>query len=290
MISVLIPAYNRENTIQNSICSVLSQTIQDFEIIIIDDCSSDHTKERVLELKDERIHYYRLNKNCGAGGARNEGIRYAKGNYIAFHDSDDVMHTDKLESELRFLEANNYDVVYSQLERFDINGKSLGIEPKNCHNCYSLEETYRYFLWEGRIWTQTMFAKRECFEYFLFDGTMKCNEDWEISLRLAKQYKIGFLARPLTDVYIQSNSISTDEGKALESYLYLQNKYYEDICVDREMQLHWEDRILFTKWCMNQLGCLDCIKGAIKIKDAKWIIRGLLGKKNFYKLKNFLKR
>lgn len=290
MISVIVPAYNREKTIQDSLKSVLNQSYQNYEIIVVDDCSVDNTKEKILELQDSRIQYYRMKKNSGAGGARNEGIRRAKGDYIAFHDSDDVMRTDKLASDLQFLEDNAYDVVYSQLERFDINGASIGIQPVNCHNCDSIEDTYRYFLWEGRIWTQTLFAKRSCFDEIMFDETMRCNEDWEISLRLAQRYRIGFLEKPLTDVYIQSNSISTDEKKALWSYQYLFQKYNADICCDSEMEQHWRLRILYTKWTLGEARYVDCLKEFWNTKDCRWIMRALLSAKKIDTLKSLLRR
>ena len=288
MISVIVPVYNREKTIQDSLKSILNQSCQDFEIIVVDDCSVDNTKEKILELQDSRIHYYRMEKNSGAGGARNEGLRRAKGDYIAFHDSDDVMRKDKLAIDLHFLMDNDYDGVYSQLERFDLNGTSIGIQPVNCHNCDSIETTYRYFLWEGRVWTQTLFAKRYCFEEIQFDEAMRCNEDWEISLRLAQKFRIGFLEKPLTDVYIQSNSISIDEEKALWSYQYLFQKYNADICCDSEMEKHWRIRILYTKWTLNKAKRVECMKAFWKTKDYKWIVRALFNTKEIIFLKKRL--
>ena len=201
MISVIVPVYNREKTIQDSLKSILNQSCQDFEIIVVDDCSVDNTKEKILELQDSRIHYYRMEKNSGAGGARNEGLRRAKGDYIAFHDSDDVMRKDKLATDLQFLMDNDYDGVYSQLERFDLNGTSIGIQPVNCHNCDSIETTYRYFLWEGRVWTQTLFAKRYCFEEIRFDEALwsyqylfqKYNADICCDSEMEKHWRIRIL-------------------------------------------------------------------------------------------------
>ena len=289
MISVIIPAYNRENTIQNSIYSVLNQSMQDFEIIVVDDSSTDKTREKVMEICDGRIHYFRTSKNLGAAGARNEGLDRAKGEYIAFHDSDDIMKKDKLESELHFLETNKYDAVYSQLERFDLDGQFLGIQPINCHTCKSLDETYMYFLWEGRVWTQTLFAKRECFAEIRFDETMRCNEDWEISLRLAQRYRIGFIEKPLTKAYVQINSISTDELKALQSYEYLFKKYKQDIEKNIELKKHWKERMFFSRWNLGQVNFVECFSEMIRTKDIKWIIRAILPASRYNKLKHILK-
>jgi len=88
-VSVIIPTYNRAHTIGRAIKSVLNQTYQDFEIIVVDDGSTDNTEEVVKSFRDKRIRYIQHKKNKGAAAARNTGIKSAKGKYIAFQDSDD---------------------------------------------------------------------------------------------------------------------------------------------------------------------------------------------------------
>lgn len=97
MISVVIPAYNREKSIGRSIESVLAQTHQDFEVIIIDDASSDRTEEAVKHFKDSRIRYERLTKNGGVHAARNRGLEISTGEFLVFFDSDDELFPDALE-------------------------------------------------------------------------------------------------------------------------------------------------------------------------------------------------
>jgi len=96
-ISVIIPSYNRANTIGRAIQSALSQSYQDFEIIVIDDGSTDHTEEVIRSFQDSRIRYIRHNRNRGGSAARNTGIHAARGEYIAFLDSDDEWLPQKLE-------------------------------------------------------------------------------------------------------------------------------------------------------------------------------------------------
>ena len=93
-VSVVIPAYNRAHLLKRAIQSVLNQTYQDFELIVVDDASNDNTEEVVKELRDEKIKYIRHRENSGAGVARNTGIRTALGRYIAFQDSDDECFSD----------------------------------------------------------------------------------------------------------------------------------------------------------------------------------------------------
>jgi len=97
MISVIMPTYNRARTLKRAIDSVLAQTYSDIELIVVDDCSTDNTKDIVDKYSDERLRYVRLKKNSGACVARNVGIEKAKGEYIAFQDSDDYWEKEKIE-------------------------------------------------------------------------------------------------------------------------------------------------------------------------------------------------
>ena len=96
-ISVIIPTYNRGNLIGDSIKSVLNQTYENLEVIVVDDGSTDNTKEEIDKIEDERVKYIKLMKNSGGSNARNIGIQNANGKYISFQDSDDIYYPKKLE-------------------------------------------------------------------------------------------------------------------------------------------------------------------------------------------------
>ena len=113
MISVIIPTYNREKLIMPAIDSVLKQTYQDIELIVVDDGSTDRTVELLKTIKDPRFYFVQTERNSGAPAARNIGIKQSKGEYIAFHDSDDIWMPHKLEKQLKFLKENDADVVGS---------------------------------------------------------------------------------------------------------------------------------------------------------------------------------
>lgn len=104
-VSVIIPAYNRAHVIGQAIQSALQQTCQNFEIIVVDDASTDNTKEVVSGFADPRIRYLRHEQNCGAPQARNSGAESAQGNYLAFLDSDDIWYPEFLERQLGVLSA-----------------------------------------------------------------------------------------------------------------------------------------------------------------------------------------
>lgn len=126
LISIIMPAYNASNTISESIQSVLDQTYQDFELIVVNDCSSDNTKEIVIHFleSDDRIKFIDKKINEGVAYARNAGLDCAEGEFVAFLDSDDVWCKNKLEKQIKLLIENiGVDITYTEYFRF--NGKGL---------------------------------------------------------------------------------------------------------------------------------------------------------------------
>lgn len=109
-VSVIIPTYNRAHLLGRAIQSVLAQTYEDFEIIVVDDASTDVTEQVVKSFADDRINYIRHQKNKGGSSARNTGIKAAKGEFIAFLDSDDEWVPKKLEKEINRLQTLSNEV------------------------------------------------------------------------------------------------------------------------------------------------------------------------------------
>lgn len=120
LVSVITPAYNCSSTIAETIESVISQTWNNWEMIIADDCSTDATADVIKEYcrKDSRIKYIVLDKNSGSAAARNTAIVHAKGRYIALLDSDDLWHQDKLKHQISFMQDNNYAFTFTAYEVF----------------------------------------------------------------------------------------------------------------------------------------------------------------------------
>lgn len=128
LVSIIMPSYNTASYIAESIQSVLAQSYKDWELIIVDDCSSDNTDGVVkLYLSDERIKYLKNEKNSGAAVSRNKALREAKGKWIAFLDSDDLWKPDKLEKQISFMENNDYYFSYTNYAEIDTEGKKNGI-------------------------------------------------------------------------------------------------------------------------------------------------------------------
>ena len=126
LVSIIMPSYNTERYIGDSIRSVLAQTYSDWELIIVDDCSTDRTDDIVGGfLHDTRIRYIKNEKNSGAAMSRNRALREARGRWIAFLDSDDLWLPDKLEHQIDFMEQHGYSFSYTKYREIDEQSNNL---------------------------------------------------------------------------------------------------------------------------------------------------------------------
>ncbi len=128
LVSIIMPSYNTAPYIKQTIQSVLDQTYANWELIIVDDCSTDNTNEVVDTIKDCRIHYLKNEKNSGAAISRNKALREAKGQWIAYLDSDDLWMPEKLEKQIKFMEENGYVFSYTNYEEIDVDGYETGVK------------------------------------------------------------------------------------------------------------------------------------------------------------------
>ena len=140
-ISVVIPTYNRAELLLRSIKSIQNQTYMNWELIVVDDGSTDGTEQIISNLDDSRIRYMRNEENIGAAASRNRGVSLAKNDYIAFQDSDDVWRCDKLQRQMEYLcENKEFDMVYcSFLKHYNdgretvVPNKQVGAREGNMH-------------------------------------------------------------------------------------------------------------------------------------------------------------
>lgn len=126
LVSIIMPSYNTAQYIGESIQSVIEQTYTNWELIIVDDCSTDRTDEVVKGVQDERIRYLKNGHNSGAAVSRNKALREARGRWIAFLDSDDLWHPEKLEKQIRFMEEKGYSFSYTNYSEIDEKSQPLG--------------------------------------------------------------------------------------------------------------------------------------------------------------------
>jgi len=222
LISVVLPTYNRGKTIERSITSVLEQTYQNIELIVVDDGSTDGTEKIVnrIQSKDKRINYIRYHSNQGACAARNTGIALAKGEYIAFQDSDDVWRKEKLNSQLYFINKYDADVCFCKIER---HGYSGGIY---CPNLDGGIIEYKDLTSASVVSTPTILARKEVFCRYCFDSAVKRLQDYDWVIRAGTCYKFCMDSEILVDVYLQMDSITLlERDKTIEMYGYFLKKY-----------------------------------------------------------------
>lgn len=128
LVSIIMPSYNTENYIAASIQSVLDQTYQNWELLLVDDCSTDDTDAVVAPfLSDARIRYLKNEQNSGAAISRNRALREAKGRWVAFLDSDDLWYPTKLEAQLKFMQSHGYHFSYTNYEELNEAGAQTGV-------------------------------------------------------------------------------------------------------------------------------------------------------------------
>lgn len=230
LVSVIIPTYNRAYCIEKAVESVLKQDYDNMEILIVDDGSTDDTETIIRNIGDERIKYYKILSNKGAGAARNVGIQHAKGKYIAFQDSDDVWVEGKLKKQVAVLENSDYGMVYSCFEREFPDGRVEKV-PRDAIQKEAKEGyIYPYLLAESYISTQTMLVKKEVlYQIQGFDEALKSYEDYDLAIRIARNCEVAFI----NEVYVHLNtlpdSIDMDMMRGLISSAYLLKKYETDL-------------------------------------------------------------
>ncbi len=248
MVSVIIPTYNRAETIKRSVYSVLNQTYRDLECIVIDDGSIDNTEAVVKNIDDPRFRYYRMKENSGACAARNKGISLANGEFIAFQDSDDVWRDNKLKVQLDAISKSNADVCFCSIRRFDVNHKNSVKWP------IGLEEgvvPYNTLYESPRTSTQTILAKKYVFDNFNFDEKVKKAQDYDWTLRAGEKYTFFYISDMLVDQYLQKDSITTYGEKnyqsTKENNQYLYDKYKKSYKKYPKLEAVLLERLAFFK-------------------------------------------
>lgn len=215
-VSIVLPTYNRAYCIKRSIDSILRQTYPDFELLVIDDCSTDGTEGLVADIMraDDRVQYFKQPRNRGVSAARNEGIRRAQCSCIAFQDSDDVWKADKLDKQMRVMEGQSeIGMVYCVFEGRKKDGALIHIPDDSIEKGALQGDMYRLLLQGNVIDAPTAVVRRECLEQVgLFDEELICLEDWELFLRIAKDWKIGYVDEALLLSDIHEGGVSSRVG------------------------------------------------------------------------------
>lgn len=229
-VSVIIPTYNRAHLIKRAIQSVLNQTYQNFEIIVVDDGSTDNTEEEVKNLNNQKIRYIRYNENKGAASAKNTGIKVARGDYIAFQDSDDEWLPNKLQRQVEVFKNSPLEVgvVYTGSWRIRNNERIY----RPLFTGKKREGNIHNELFEGRITAVAApitVVRKECFNRLgLFEERLPSFSDWELWFRISKYYEFKYIDEPLVTQYYTPGSISEDPNAYIEARKLILEKYLEE--------------------------------------------------------------
>lgn len=221
LVSIITPVYNGEKNISYTIDSVLNQTLDDFEMIIVDDISTDDTKKVINEYakRDKRIKFYTLTKKGGASAARNFAINKSKGRYIAFLDGDDLWQCDKLEKQIRFMKENNIAFSYTDYEYIDENNNQLNIVRK-CPKKMS----YFRMLFGDSIGCLTVVYDTKKVGKVQIPEIEKRN-DYALWCRILKKVRKGYKYDEVLSMYRKSNSsLSSGKKTHLLKYHYVMHR------------------------------------------------------------------
>lgn len=203
-----MPTYNSANTVEKSIQSVLAQSYQDFELLIIDDCSSDATCSIIEQMTDQRIQLIQLSKNSGSAIARNTGIQAATGRYIAFLDSDDSWHPEKLARQHTFMAANNIGFSFTAYYRNETSGKQRLVPAP-------AEMTYKKLLRNTIIGCLTVMIDRTIVGPFSMPN-IRTRQDTATWLAILKTGIHAYgLNEGLAYYEVQANTLSANKTKML---------------------------------------------------------------------------
>ena len=207
LISVVIPCYNSENFIRESIESVLNQTYKNIEIIVIDDGSEDSTLS-ILQGFSGFITILSQN-NAGAGSARNAGLNASKGEYVAFLDSDDYWEPDKIKIQLNQMQRENLDLIYCGGKKIEKNSQETVLSPQFRGNCYEYFLRYPTTAIILLGCSSALFRKSILVSSGYFDPSFKgAAEDWDFFRRLCKYAKVGYVNESLVGYRIHENNVS----------------------------------------------------------------------------------
>ena len=209
LVSIITPMYNSEKFIDLTIQSVQSQTYQNWEMIIVDDASTDRSIEIVKKImsNEPRLQLKQLADNLGPAHTRNNGIKIAKGQFLAFLDSDDLWHKDKLEKQIKFMQKNEYAFTFTSYEKIDEKGNKIGnILP------FKGQVTYHDLLKSNHIGCLTAMIDLKILGYKMYMPDIKKRQDQGLWLEILKKIDKAYCLYEILGQYrIRQGSVSINK-------------------------------------------------------------------------------
>lgn len=245
MVSIILPTYNRADILGKAIESVLGQTYPHFELLVVDDGSTDQTKEAVKRYPDERIRFCRLEQNGGQSKARNYGIRHARYAYLAFEDSDDLWQPDKLLIQMQRMEREpSAGFCYHKIRYRMDDGSELVLPTEQIALEKKSGDIFGQILYENLVPCPALLVKKDCIEAVGgFDESMKALEDYDLALKLSRKYQAVFVDEILLEAVSLAGGVSDSAAQHLAAGCYLLRKYKADY-VNTDAFAHRIEKIL----------------------------------------------
>lgn len=222
LVSVIIPNYNRAEILKDTVLSVLNQTYKNIEIIVVDDKSTDDSREVIADMSNEyeNFRYFLSNKNKGANYCRNKGVELSNGKYIAFLDSDDQFLPNKIDKQIKVFKRNvnnNVGIVYSNM--------LIGEKKVLTYNGDTLIKLKDIIFRNKLGGFSTVLIKREVFfEAGKLDENLLSCQDWDFYLKILSKYNGYMISQPLVKYFLQADSISRNVDKVLQGHHLIFNK------------------------------------------------------------------
>jgi glycosyltransferase involved in cell wall biosynthesis len=241
MFSIVIPLYNKELSIESTIQSVLDQSYQDFEIVIINDGSTDKSVKIIEGFNDERIRLIHQ-KNQGVSAARNKGIEEAKSEWIALLDADDLWKSDHLGTFVNLIGKYPNHLFFASSFEYSTPRESIinrpGVED------YEIEDYFKESLTEHLVCTDVVVINKKCFEAEKYNDDFVRGEDIDLWARLARKYKI-----------IKSNKVTAiyrteAENRSDSNVLDIRETFFRDVDLSRmknKFEKKYFKKLMFTK-------------------------------------------
>lgn len=245
VVSVVIPVHNRADLIGRAVSSVISQTFDKWELIVVDDGSDEDVLSVLTRFTDPRISVVRLDKNSGAPVARNTGVRRARGDFVGFLDSDDEWLPNKLEVQLRAMDSQIDVVLCGFLDELD--GRAVELRP-------SVGLLKREgLLWGPRRWITTgqFLVRASNFDEIRFDETLEAYQDWDLLMQLGRANNILGIPDVLMIKHEHDGGRIYSGFRRHRALLAVSDKYSEDIAQYPEIDRRWRRRKALAHW---QLG------------------------------------
>jgi teichuronic acid biosynthesis glycosyltransferase TuaG len=223
-VDIILPSYNKDIYLEESINSIIQQKFNNWKLIIIDNCSTDNSREIIRKYSgNEKISTFFLKKNMGVSFSRNLGVRLSDSKYISFIDADDIWNNSKLQNQIEFMEKNNYNFTYTDYTPFF--DKKIRIFKKEIITPSSFD--YKKFLYNSSIGTSSMILSRKIIGVIKFPK-VKTLEDFSFKCEILKKNNAIKFNENNTFYRITKNSLTSNKLKNLY-WLWHINKNYNKL-------------------------------------------------------------